>query len=308
MKWPFHWGYFREDLKAGVSYMLLSSFMLSLFSLFGKFATETTPFLLLTFLRFVIPLLIMLPIFLWKSTLKELFATSQLKLQMLRSLCMIVYQYSIFYYLIHASVLDATVLQNTFPLFLPILEKIFFNHHFDRREITSILICFVGVLCILQPDLGILENLGIVVLLAPLSQAGSQLLFAHQARQENHRSTLFYLYFFCSIVSGAIFFLFPNAVPEKLSSNHGFLFTWGSIFGLGIVSIFNQYFRGKAYESCKPSSLSPFLYFSLIVSGFLEWVIFGNWPNLLSVAGAVLVICGGLMQLWKGKRVIDGQR
>jgi drug/metabolite transporter (DMT)-like permease len=301
MKWLFKFGYFREDLKAGVSYMLLSSFTLSLFSLFGKFATESTPFLLLTFLRFVIPLAIMLPFFLWKSTLKELFATSHLKLQMLRALCMIVYQYSIFYYLIRATLLDATVLQNTFPLFLPILERIFFNRHFDRREIISIAICFLGVLCILQPDMGILENLGIVVLLTPMSQAASQLLFAHQARRENHKSNLFYLYFFCSIASGIILLCVPDFTPKTAVSNHSLVLAWGSVVCLGIMSIFNQYFRGKAYESCRPSSLAPFLYFSVIVSAFLDWMIFGDLPNFLSAVGALFVISGGLIQLWKRK-------
>lgn len=281
--------------------MLLSSTLLSLFSLFGKFAVEDTPFFLLTFLRFAIPLVLMLPYFLWSNSFKELFYTRTLKLQLLRCLCILVYQYSIFYYLIHSSLLNATVLQNTFPLFLPILERVFFKHRFNKREILSMLICFSGVLCILQPGRNLLEGLGIVVVLAPLSQAGSQILFAHQARNENPKSTLFYLYFLSSVGAAMIYFFAAQWGDAKSSIISHNPVAWISVIALGIVSIFNQYFRGKAYEHCKPSSLTPFLYFSLIFSAVLDFIIFGYLPNWISALGAALVITGGLVQVYKKK-------
>ncbi len=303
MKWLWNFRRARDEMWMGMAYMLISSVLLSLFSLFGKFAIEETPFFLLTALRFIIPLLIMIPYFLWTSSFKELFLSSNFKLQLLRALCMLVYQYTIFYYLTFSSLLNATILQNTFPLFLPILEKLFFKHHFNKREIVSILICFAGVLCILQPDRGILEGLSLFVILAPLSQAGSQMLYAHQARQENQKSTLFYLYFLCSIATTAIYFFSPEHVNLGSSMVRFSLWTWITIMCLGVVSIFNQYYRGKAYSFAKPSSLSPFLYFSLIVSGFLDWVIFHQFPNWLSAVGAFLVIAGGMIQLYERKTI-----
>lgn len=283
--------------------MLISSMLLSLFSLFGKFAVEETPFFLLTFLRFFIPLIIMLPYFLWTSSLKELFFTRNLKIQLLRCLCILVYQYSIFYYLMHSTLLNATVLQNTFPLFLPILERVFFKHQFNKREIISMLVCFAGVLCILQPNIGLFEGLSIVVILAPLSQAGSQILFAHQSRSENPKSTLFYLYFLSSVGAAIIYLCSKELFGMKSSLVSFSLLAWTNIVALGVVSIFNQYFRGKAYEHCKPSSLTPFLYFSLIFSAALDWAIFHNLPNWISVIGAMLVISGGLVQVYKKKVV-----
>lgn len=283
--------------------MLVSSMLLSLFSLFGKFAVEDTPFFLLSFLRFFIPLVIMLPFLLWTSSFKELLYTGNLKLQFLRCLCILVYQYSIFYYLMHSSLLNATVLQNTFPLFLPILERIFFKHRFNKREIVSMLVCFAGVLCILQPKSGLFESLSIVVILAPLSQAGAQVLFAHQARKENPKSTLFYLYFLSSVGAGIIYLVSTELVGIKSSPLNSTWFVWSNIVALGVVSIFNQYFRGKAYEHCKPSSLTPFLYLSLIFSAVLDWAIFHRFPNWLSALGALLVISGGLVQMYKKKSV-----
>lgn len=280
-------------------YMLLSSVLLSLFSLFGKFATEGTPLFLLTFLRFLIPLVILLPYLLWTCPFRELFATRSLKLQILRSLCILVYQYSIFYYLLNSSLLNVTVLQNTFPLFLPILEKIFFKHHFNKREIVSILVCFAGVLCILQPDRGIFASLSIVVLITPLSQAGSQILFAHQSRKENPKSTLFYLYFLSTLVTAVVYLCSSESFSGNGFPGQNTLFNWTNIVALGVVSILNQYFRGKAYQYGKASSFAPFLYVSLIFAAFLDWAIFHELPNGLSFIGAALVIVGGLIQLYR---------
>jgi drug/metabolite transporter (DMT)-like permease len=281
--------------------MLFSSVLLSFFSLFGKFATQELPFFFLAFLRFSIPLVLMLPYLLWKCTFRELFAVGDFKLQLMRMVCAVVYQYSIFYYLMHSTLLNATVIQNTFPLFLPILEKIFYKHRFNKREIASIVICFVGVLCILQPDKEIWASLSVVAILAPLGQAGSQTLFAHQARLENQKSTLFYLYFLSSIVTAAVYLFSPEFLKESHPLNaHGFI-VWVNVVMLGVVSLFNQILRGIAYRYGKPSALVPFLYVSLIASAFLDWVIFGHLPQPLSILGAILVIAGGLLPLYEKK-------
>lgn len=281
--------------------MLLSSVMLSIFTLFAKYGTESISYFLLIFLRFVIPLFLLMPFLLWKMSFKELLSTN-FKMQLLRSCCILIYQYSIFYYLMYSStLLDATVMQNTAPLFMPILERIFFKHRFEKRVILSILISFAGVLCILQPDTSIFAKLSIAGFLAPLGQAGSQVLYGHQAKSEDQRSNLFYQFFLCSFVS-AIVFVFSQEIfevksfPENLS-----VLIWLNIIGLGVASVINQSFRGLAYRHGKASALASFLYVSIIFSALLDWTIFHHLPNWLSLIGTILVILGGLIQVYKKK-------
>jgi drug/metabolite transporter (DMT)-like permease len=54
-----------------------------------------------------------------------------------------------------------------------------------------------------------------------------------------------------------------------------------------------------AYQHASASALAPFLYFSLIISGLFDWIFFNNLPNWLSLGGAILVILGGLIQIYK---------
>ena len=113
--------------------MLLSSVTLTIFTLFAKFSTGNTPYFLLIFLRFIIPFILVLPYLLWRTNLKELFITGNLKIHLLRCLSILIYQYAIFYYLMQSTLLNATVLQNTAPLFLPILEWLFFKYRFNAK-------------------------------------------------------------------------------------------------------------------------------------------------------------------------------
>ncbi|MBS0605108.1 MAG: DMT family transporter [Verrucomicrobia bacterium] len=281
--------------------MLLSSAMLSFFTLFGKFATGNTSYFLLLFLRFGIPLLLLLPYLLWTMPAKTLLHTHNFKLQMLRSGCILIYQYSIFYYLMGSSLLNATVLQNTAPLFMPVIERIFFGIRFNKRILISIFVSFAGVLCILQPDDGILATISIAGILAPLGQAGSQVLYGHQAQKDNQKVTLFYFFFISTIVTGVVFLFSNEFLGAKNSLEHFSLFAWANIIGLGLASIFNQSLRGLAYKYGSPSALAPFLYVSLILSAILDWAIFHDLPNWLSLAGALLVIAGGMIQMYKKK-------
>jgi drug/metabolite transporter (DMT)-like permease len=290
---------FKEEFRKGAFYMLLSSVMLSFFTLFSKFGLENIPYFLLIFLRFGIPFLLIVPFLMWKTSIKELFHISNLKIQLLRTGCILLYQYSIFYYLIHASVLDATVLQNTAPLFMPLLERLFFKHRFHLKSLVSMIISFFGVLCILQPGKEIFGQLSIAGLLAPLGQAGSQVLFGHQARNENQKTNLFYLFFLSSLFSGLIFLFSEEFLSEKnMWENHSLL-SWATLLGISVASIFNQSFRAIAYLHGRASALAPFLYFSLIFSGILDWAIFHHLPNWLSLLGTVLVMSGGIIQIYK---------
>ncbi|MGC1878760.1 MAG: DMT family transporter [Rhabdochlamydiaceae bacterium] len=294
----------KKEFEKGAFYMLLSSVMLSFFTLFAKFGTDSTSYFLLILLRFGIPFLLLTTFFLWTSSFKELFQNSNIKMQVLRAGCILLYQYSIFYYLKYANLLDATVMQNTAPLLMPVLERLFFKHRFEKRVLISIGICFAGVLCILQPNSSIFANLSIAGFLALLGQAGSQVLYGHQAKQENQKSNLFYQFFICSVVS-AIAFLFSNEfLRGENSLEHYTPLLWINIVCLGVASILNQSLRGVAYMHGKASALAPFLYVSIIISALLDWAIFHHLPNWLSLVGAILVICGGLVQIYKRKKSV----
>lgn len=261
-----------SDIRKGIFYMLLSAAGLSFFTLFAKLGSQSVSFFLLTCLRFIVPLLLILPYILIKEGIPKFSQLDNFQLQMGRVLCILVYQYGIFYYLTKSSLLNATVLQNTGPLFIPLLERVFMGHAIKKNQIVGLIISFIGVLFILSPGHGIFSWISVVGLIAAIGQAGSQIFFGMQSNAEKAETNLFYLFFFSSLVSVLVFFAaapFNQGVGFEIESLEAcdqkfYLF----LLALGIASICNQSFRGIAYRYARPGVLAPVFYFSVIVSGF----------------------------------------
>lgn len=286
-----------KDIRKGILYMLFSAVGLSFFGLFVKLGTASLSFFFLTFLRFLIPLILILPYVLWKVGIPKFSQLGNFRLQVGRVGCILIYQYGIFYYLTKATLLDATVLQNTAPLFIPVIERIFMGHSIKKGSILGMIISFIGVLFILRPDEGIISRASIIGLIAAVGQAGSQVFYGMQSRAEKHETNLFYLFFFSSIVSFSLFFLFAffhQGIGFEIDSliHVDQKFYW-YLVALGIASISNQSFRGVAYRHARPGTLAPTLYFSVIASGLLDWAVFNNLPDRWVSIGALLVILGG---------------
>ncbi len=269
----------------GTIYMVLSAASLSLAYLFVKISTAEVPYFLLVFLRFIIPFLFLATVFaIGRRSIK----TQSLRAHMLRILFVLIAQYSIFYYISKDSLLNATVLLNTSPLFIPLIEWFFLKYRIPKSTWISMVISAVGVVCILQPGTGLFSKLSLIGLLAGICQAGSQVVFGLSAKKEAPEISLFYLFGFGSILS--FFPLIGQRTALEVSWTPSLIVF---ILLLSSAGLMNQYFRGKAYAHRKPSTLSTFLYLSVPISGFFDWFVFYDVPNTLSIIGAILVIVGG---------------
>ncbi len=279
--------------------MLLSAACLSLFTLFIKLSNEAVDFFLLAFLRFILPLALIV-VFMWqRGSLQGLFPMKNLKLHLVRMFCVLVYQYGIFYYLTKKSLFDATVLQNTAPLFIPLFDWLILRHRIHRITFVSMALSFIGILLILPPDKGIFAWISLIGLIAAFAQGASQFLFGLQSDKDKTDANVFYYYFLASIFS-LIVFLGSGFFGRPLTVEVGALEKLGTSFylyllALSVVSIFNQSFRGLAYKHGRPSTLAPFLYFSVLLSGILDWIVYDHLPSLLTLLGSFFVILGGLV-------------
>jgi drug/metabolite transporter (DMT)-like permease len=292
-----------EKYAHGVVYIFISVFNLSLFLLFAKLGTENTPFFLLTFLRFLVPLLLLLPFLYYRGLFNKftLFKDSQHHLS--RGFCVLILQYTIFYYLTKGSLLSITALLNLTPIFIALIERSVYKHPIPKSVSISLGVCFIGVLFVLQPDKELFSLFTLVGLLAPICQATSQVLYGITAKREPQEVSIFYLFFIGTLVSFLVFLVASAFVTQTLLSEVKlFLISdWTSFIYLALLSLFtilSQVFRGMAYMHGKPSSFAPFLYFSVFFSALFDWLIFHEPLDALSIIGALLILFGGMTQIY----------
>lgn len=291
----------------GVTWMLLSATFLSVSFLFLKINLTYINYFLLLFLRFLIPLLFVVITLTISWNWKQMLSLAYLPLQLSRCLCVLVAQYAIAFYIAKSNILNATVLLNASPLFIPFIEWGFLGHRPGKSTIISALLSFIGVILILQPGRSLFSLLSGVGLLAALGQAGSQVLYGLKSKNEHPLTSLFYLFFFATFVSGIIF-LFADG--EKIIKS--FPKEWEdpkliisiTVLMMALGTLFNQFFRGLAYRSSRPSTLATFLYFSVFVSAFFDWIVYKKTPTILVIIGSLLIIAGGILKIFLRAKIL----
>jgi len=287
----------RRSYEWGILWMLISASFLSISFLFLKLNLAYLDFFTVIFLRFSIPLCFVLVFLTALGQWKAVFKKPKLWLQVLRSLCVLVSQYGLAFYLSHDTLLNATILLNTSPLFIPFIEWLFLGRVPGKSTIVGATVAFFGVILVLKPDVSLFSVLSGIGLLAALGQASSQVLYGLQSKRENLLVSLFYLFFFTTLVSGLIDLAIHNKVPEQLVPEK---MTYVAILVLlmAIGTLFNQFFRGLAYRCGNPSTLTTFLYFSVFVSALLDALVFQHYPAFSTVIGGCLIILGGVLKIF----------
>lgn len=299
-----------HSYERGVLWMLLSATCLSLSFLFLEINLTYVNYFLIVFLRFIVPLFFVIFLILIRKEWKTLHSSTHLPLQLLRALCVLVTQYAIAYYISKSTLLNATVLLNASPLFIPLIEWTFQGHRPGKSTILGALIAFFGVILVLQPDRSLFSAMTGVGLLAAASQASSQVLYGLRAKTENTLASLFYLFFFTSLFS-LIPYLFAKHLEWGLSNSLLKEPDWvllTMVLAMGIATVLNQYFRGLAYRCGRPSTLSTFLYFSVFVSALCDWFIFKELPTLLSFVGACLIVLGGIVKIFLRAHILKKEK
>lgn len=276
----------KKSFEKGVLYVLLSVSFLSFFSLCIKLGLGQVSIWAMTFMRFFIPLLIAIPFLVFSGSFKKMWPLKNIKLQFYRSAVVVIGQFSMIYYLTKASLLDATLLWSTGPIFIPLILRIFYKQKILTVTWIAILISFIGIALILKPDKGILDPFSIFGLVAGLSMALSQILFGINTEKGDPGENLFYLFLFSSILSFIPYLIYEERYFALHVTGAGVF----AILGVALGTLGNQLFRGLAYKESSPILLTPFLYFSVVLSGLFDWAVFHKTPDMLTVIGTVLFV------------------
>ena len=284
----------QQSFLTGVFWILLSATSMAFVGLFAEAGFHYMSLTAMVLGRFVAAFIICFFWLLFSRQLR-LFRLEHIKMNIWRSFFFFFAQYSFFYYLAHDTLLNGIVLLNAGPLFIPFVEKKLFGTKIGISSWVSLFISFIGVLFVLQPAEGFLSWVSLVGFFAGLSQAISQVLFGMNARKENTQVGTLSLLGFMVILSSLPYFLVNESTFTPVTHRS---FAIGIIALLGLASVLNQFTRGLAYQHGTPSRLSPFLYFSVVWAGILDWIVFGTLPNALSIIGAILVIFAGALKIY----------
>ena len=248
--------------------------------------------------------LILLFIFLKFTSQKLVFKTHYPLLTCCRVICFF-FGFSFFYIsLTYMSLAMANALFFSSPFFISILAIIFLGEKVGIRRWIAILVGFIGVYIVLNPDFENFNYMKLAPVACALCYAISMTITKITSDKDNVYSQMFHLYIGAIGIS-ILFFIFTGKGQFNTFSDPTFQFitrewftnptyAWPYIVAMGFVAAVSFYCVFSAYSVASPSVVSLFEYSLIIWAIIIGYVLFNDVPTIRTFVGVALIIGAGV--------------
>ncbi|WP_171136776.1 MULTISPECIES: DMT family transporter [unclassified Ruegeria] len=197
--------------------------------------------------------------------------------------------------LIHIPLANVSAVLQALPLTVTLGAVVFFGETVGWRRKLAIAFGFLGMLLIVRPGPDGLSLYLIYALLAVLCFTARDLLTRRMSPEVP--SMLVTLATSVSItIAAGIASVFQGWSP--VTSDAGVLVAASAVFVL-----MGYLFSVMVMRVGDVGFISPFRYSSLIWALVLGWVVFGDWPDAVTLIGAAIVVGSGLFTLLRARAV-----
>ena len=257
--------------------------------------TQTYPVPLVAWGRFATHLLIM-SAFLAPLQGRRLFQTRRTGLVWLRGGSQVLISLCLIFALRRLPLAEATAILYLSPIMVLVCARLFLHERIGRLRAAAGLLGLVGVVIVAHPG-GALDGIGVLlVLIAAFGSSLYQLLSRLLAATETTMSLLFY-----TAVSGTLFF--SLLLPWNWQGPSPTALDLALFLGLGLAGALGHYAYTWAFRQAPASLLAPLSYLQLVWAALLGWLVFGQFPDAISLAGMGLVVLAGIAIAVEGQRL-----
>ncbi|MFW8633785.1 DMT family transporter [Cribrihabitans pelagius] len=199
---------------------------------------------------------------------------------------------------------EVTAIGYATPIFTLILAALFLGETIRMVRITAVAVGLLGVLIMIWPRLGGLSGsaglsdgaaLGVVLVLAATVARGFVQIHIRRMVQSEHTAAI--VFYFSLTASGLALLTAPFGwvmpPPEAL---------W-LLIGAGLIGGVAQILVTSSYRFAPASMLAPYDYASMIFAIVIGYLWFDEWPTLVMLAGAALVILANAVVIWRESRL-----
>lgn len=216
----------------------------------------------------------------------------------LRSLTTVIGLCLAFYAFTVLPMVDVYVLLFTCPALICLLAIPFLGEQIAAFRWFAIFLGLAGVIIVLRPsvdtfDLGHLAGLGSALCIAISS------IISRQIGAQEHAGTLIIYPLlgniaFCGVAMS--FSYIPMPLPDLLL-----------MFAIGTLALLGQYLLLSAYRAAPAAYVAPLQYSQLLWAVLIGALMFDEYPDGLTILGAMVIVVSGLLIVWRESRVSKQQ-
>ena len=271
------------NTRLGVLWMLVAMFCFVTMDTMAKRMVADHSVVQVVWGRFLFQVLVLAVIL--APRLRKLMVTQNLGLQVVRSVLLLVTTAFYFSGLKFVPLAEASAIMLASPLVVVALSVPILKEHVGMRRWSGVLFGFIGAMIIIRPGTEAMQWAAFLPFAAACTYGVYQISTRFLSHSESVLTTLCY-----SALFGALFMSFVVPFHWTPLSATG----WGLLFGAGFFGTIGHFALIKALTVAEASAVAPFTYSNLLWAALYGLLIFGEWPDQWTIAGAAVIVGSGL--------------
>lgn len=264
---------------------VLAGVLFSTLDATAKYLIREHTLLLIVWARYAGQMLVTTPIA-WRMGGPGFWRTKHLRVQLLRSLCLVVATACFFGGLRYLPLAEGSAIAFLAPMFAIALSRPVLGERPTRARVIAAIAGFAGILILVRPGSAVFHPATALIVTAAVANAFYQLLTRKLPGDSPH-TTLFY-----SALVGTVMlsFALPFAeAPAQVTLRDAGIFVFlGLLAGLGHGLLIGAFLRAPA------SLVAPFTYLQMIWATLYGFFVFGQLPDGVSALGMAVIVASGV--------------
>lgn len=238
---------------------------------------------------------------LWRRDGRSGFRLTRWRWHMLRGFGVAMATVGFFSALFVMPLAEATSISFTSPILTAILAAAILGERLRPISLVTMLLAFVGVVIVLRPTFA---ELGLVALLPLLAALGMSLLMLGNRAVAGSGSPLAMQFAVAALALPVLVAVNLAGHFSGLPQYRVGLPDWTIVARCALVACTASAAHWLIYlgtERTGAARVAPMTYVQLLMALVLGWALFGDRPDLIALAGAAVIIAGGLLLWWTGR-------
>lgn len=267
----------------GILLIILTMFLFSVLDTMAKEVAHRTDTVMAIWARYagqtVAVFLLITP------RLKTVLKTGYPKLQLLRSVLLLIATTCFFFGFVTIGLANAAAIMSLSPVLITLGAALILGERFGPRRAFGVGVALIGALIIIRPGTEVFSTAALLPLCAAVAYSGYALATRFVGRDEDAWTSLFYTAAFGALILSVIVPFFWVR-PDPLAA--GLMMVLGSVGALGHFCLI------RAYMVAEASAIAPFSYVGLIFANFWGMLVFSEFPDGFTYLGALLIAVAGI--------------
>lgn len=273
----------KASTRNGILLMLFAILLFTMMDALAKGLVQRYPTQQVVWARFAGQLLLVL--FILNRNLPPVLRTRHPRLHLLRSVTQLGATGFFFASLNYIGLAEATALTDINPVLITLGAALFLGEKLGPRRIAGVIAAMIGAMIVIRPGLGVFTPAALLPLCCAVCYATNALITRKVGSTETVWTSMVYAGLFGTLVTSA---LLPGTwVPIPLSDLPLFI-------TVGCLGTAAQLALIRSFSIAEASSVAPFGYAGIVLATVWGIVLYGEYPDTLTILGASIIVIAGL--------------